>query len=324
MNIILKSKDIVKDEISIKKKINISNIFTNYPIKYNSKNLIIQTPIVFLPFGINKYNNKSYIDISLINSEVCNEMKQFKNLIKDINSLTKSKLKNCVFVSSYKKSEFYPDRLRLSFYEDMLIFDESKNLMTLDSIKSKIYVKLLISPQYVWKNNNSIGILWTILQIKIYSKPILDKYSFIDDEENIDKYTKMLKCRVPIQAIKNKMILDKKDPSLLDKYIKTNNLSSPENSVSESGSSLSLSLMPPPPINLNLNLLKLKKTNNKKHNNKTSSISNSNGFKVTLEDIKNVKLKKTKTAKSTHPFTHMNPFVNPDELMKIKNRILNN
>ena len=320
MNIILKSKDIAKDEISIKKKINISNIFTNYPIKYNNKNLIIQTPIVYLPFGINKYNNKSYIDISLINSDVCNEMKQFKNLIKDINSLSKSKFKNCVFVSSYKKSEFYPDRLRLSFYEDMLIFDESKNLMTLDSIKSKIYVKLLISPQYVWKNNNSIGILWTILQIKIYSKPILDKYSFIDDEENIDKYTKMLKCRVPIQAIKNKMILDKKDPSLLDKYIKTNNLGSPENS----GSSLSLSLMPPPPINLNLNLLKLKKTNNKKHNNKNSSNSNSNGFKVTLEDIKNVKLKKTKTVKSTHPFTHMNPFVNPEELMKIKNRILNN
>mgnify|MGYP000113329063 CR=1 FL=1 len=98
------------------------------------------------------------------------KINNYKGALKDINSLSKSKFKNCVFVSSYKKSEFYPDRLRLSFYEDMLIFDESKNLMTLDSIKSKIYVKLLISPQYVWKNNNSIGILWTILQIKIYSK----------------------------------------------------------------------------------------------------------------------------------------------------------
>jgi len=67
MNTIFKTNDIDIKNITLKNKINISNDFTNYPIKYKNKNLIIQTPIVYLPFGINKYNNKSYIDISFIN-----------------------------------------------------------------------------------------------------------------------------------------------------------------------------------------------------------------------------------------------------------------
>ena len=84
MNQILKHEDIDITNISLKKKININTKFINYPIKYNNKNLIIQTPIVYLPFGINTFNTKKYIDISFINSNNDKNMGDFKNIIVDI------------------------------------------------------------------------------------------------------------------------------------------------------------------------------------------------------------------------------------------------
>ena len=135
--------------------------------------------------------------------------------------------KNLKFLSSLKYTEYYPERLRLSFYDDILIFNESKKLVNLDYIKSKIYVKLLIIPQFVWTNSSSYGIVWNILQMKIYSKPMLDIYSFIDDDINIDKYIKMIKCGVPACAVKNKMKQDNIDSSLLNKYLHKSEIDEP-------------------------------------------------------------------------------------------------
>lgn len=316
MNEILKCQTLDIGKISIKKRINISSSFTNFPIKYNDKNLIIQTPIVYIPFGISSYNNKKYIDISLINSQSDQNMKLLKKNILEIDDLVKSKFKKHTFSSSYKKTSFYPDRLRLSFYDDMLVFNEKKEQIDISKLNPKMYVKLLISPQYVWKKSNFIGILWSILQVKIYSKPILNEYSFIDDEDDVDisKYTKMLKCRVPVQAIKNKMMLDKVDPKLLDKHMGIESIPTPP---------------PPPPINLNMlkkkdllkSLSKLK-TNPNKKSSLTKNSSTSNSFRVTLNDLKNIKLKKTSVKKEPVKFTHMNPFVNPEALTEMKNKIL--
>jgi len=298
MNTILKYNETINIKLlTIKKQINISNEFTNYPIKYDNNNLIIQTPIMYIPFGINKYNNKSYIDISFINSDK-NDMKKLKSIILNINNHIKKKFKkkNIKFLSSFKSTEFYPDRLRLSFYDDILVFSESKKLLNLDYIKSKSYVKLLIIPQFIWTNNNSYGIVWNILQMKIYSKPMLDTYSFIDDDINIDKYIKMIKCGVPSQAVKNKMSQDKIDSSLLNKYLPKSEIVEP--------------------------ILKPFKRIEKKVKKENKSLNTNSGFRMTMDELKNIKLKKTKS-RFPQKFTHMNPFVNPDELLKMKNKIMN-
>jgi hypothetical protein len=296
MNTIFKPNEVDIEKITLKNKINISNDFTNYPIKYKNNNLIIQTPIVYLPFGINKYNNKSYIDISFINIKNDPVMCEFKKLIVNIHNCIKKQVsKKIKFISSFKSTEYYPDRLRLSFYEDILVFNESKSLITLEYVKSKIYSKLLIIPQFLWTNNEVSGIVWNILQMKIYSKPMLDIYSFIDDEVNIDKYVKMIRCGVPVQAIKNKMCQDKIDPVLLDKFVPTELLSKP----------VYVSNYKTP--------IKLKE--------KTLEVPN-NEFRMTLDVLKNIKLKKTTVKKIPLPFTHMNPFVNPEELQAMKNKII--
>ena len=55
--------------------------------------------------------------------------------------------------------------------------------------------------------------------------------------------------------------------------------------------------------------------------NKSSNISDSSGFRMTLDQLKNIKLKKTSN-RISQPFTHMNPFVNPDLLNQMRNKII--
>ena len=303
MNDIFKPHEINVNNITLKNKINISNDFTNYPIKYDNKNLIIQTPIVYLPFGINKWENKSYIDISFINIKNDKSMREFNDLLLNINNVIKKKIsKKINFISSFKSTEYYPDRLRLSFYEDILVFNEAKNLITLEYVKSKIYSKLLIIPQFLWTNNKKAsGIVWNILQMKIYSKPMLDTYSFIDDDINIDKYIKMMKCGVPIQGIKNKMSLDQLDPGLLDKFIPNNNI---------------------PSIPILKKYVKLERKDVKGAKDAKGAKDENTGFRMTLDQLKNIKLKKTNNKKTPLPFTHMNPFVNPNVLQDMRHKIL--
>lgn len=298
MNIILKPDSIDVNLLSIKKKINISSDITNYPIKYGKNNLVIQSPIVYLPFGINRFNNKGYIDISFINSND-SVMNKFKETLLDVEKyLIKRFNKNKKFITSFKVTEYYHDRLRLSFYDDILVFNEEKSLISLDYIKSKIYVKLLLSPQFLWTTNDKYGIVWNMLQVKIYSKPMLETYSFIDDDEvNIDKYIKMVRCGVPGEAVKNKMAQDKIDPLLLNKYLPKSEIELP----------------------ILKTFIKLEK---KKHiEKKESNTSDTSGFRMTLDQLKNIKLKKISN-RIPPPFTHMNPFVNPDILNQMRNKII--
>ena len=146
--------------------------------------------------------------------------------------------------------------------------------------------------------------------MKIYSKPMLDTYSFIDDDEvNIDKYIKMIRCGVPVQAIKIKMSLEKIDPVLLDKYL-------PKDSIQQT-SKLALSI---PKLDLNKN--GLKSIPKKQLKQKKSNSNSQSGFRMTMDQLKNIKLKKITHKKTPVPFTHMNPFVSPSDLQDMRHKIL--
>lgn len=234
---ILKANNIMIDNILFKKRISVGTKIFKYPIKYLGNDLIIQTPILYLPFGIYKCGNKCYLNASFLNVTVDKEMADYKQIIQKLNSkvikhISKNyKDKNLEFVDSIKKSnELYPDRMRFNLQEDILIFSDKKKLLDFEYLKAKSYTKFLVSPVNIWLNESKYGITWQILQIKIYPQTILNTYSFIDDDEpknenNINKYKshpqyqkyfKMISCGVPIDAVKHKMTVDNLDPSVLD------------------------------------------------------------------------------------------------------------
>jgi hypothetical protein len=232
---ILKSQNILIDNFIIKKRISVGNNVFRYPIKYLGDNIVIQTPILYLPFGVYKYGNKSYLDASFLNVCVDKEMACYKKLINDLNNkviqfISKKYEDQINFIDSIKKStEIYPDRMRFNLQEDILVFSEKKKLLDFEYLKAKSYTKFLVTPENIWVNDEKFGITWQILQIKIYPQTILNTYSFIDDDnqnkENNDslkshpkykKYFKMVGCGVPKDAVKHKMILDNLDPNILD------------------------------------------------------------------------------------------------------------
>lgn len=245
---IIRPKDIIIDNILIKKKTSVGQKIYNLPIKYINDSLIIQTPILNMPFGKYSYGKKSYIDVSFINDVVDKEMCMFKETIQKINKLVinniSKKNKKIKFVDSIKKSnEIYADRLRLNIQEDILIFNEKKELINQEYLKAKSYVKFLICPNNIWLNEEKYGITWVILQAKVYPQTILNTYCFLDDKEDIPtksekysshplykKYFKMVSCGVPKEAVKHKMVLDNLDPNVLDNkkpIILQNNLVNP-------------------------------------------------------------------------------------------------
>lgn len=215
--------------LSIKNKINYKKKKI-YPLKYDNKPLIVQSPIVYLPWGINEYNS---LDISLDIENKNNKKDKlfnFYKFIKNIENYFKSLIffKKKKFHSSIKPNNYYPDLLRISFNKnDTIIFDENKNKLNYNKILPKSFVKLIIQIAYIWINNDKYGIKWNVSQIKLYIniifKPI--EYSFIesDDEtensannELYNKYFKMIKMGIPKIAVINKMKLNGVDPSILE------------------------------------------------------------------------------------------------------------
>jgi hypothetical protein len=235
---ILKSNNITIDNILFKKRISVGTKIFKYPIKYLGEDLIIQTPILYLPFGMYTCGNKSYINASFLNVSVDKDMAEYKYIIKQLNNKVIKfisniyKKDNLSFVDSIKQStELYPDRMRFNLQEDILIFSDKKKLLDFEYLKAKSYTKFLVSPVNIWLNETKYGITWQILQIKIYPQTILNTYSFIDEDSdgkqitNVNKYKshpqyqkyfKMLSCGVPKDAVKHKMIVDNLDPNVLD------------------------------------------------------------------------------------------------------------
>lgn len=228
---ILSPYSIYEKKIKLKKKIQYlkKNI---YPVKYNNSHFIIQTPIIFLPWGLNQYNS---LDLSLQNKMLSQHEKHekldlFTKMILNIENHFKKMyiFRKCTFKSSVKINVNFPDVLRVSCdLQNTLIFNEQKQIISKQFLKDKSFIMCILHIPYVWKTNNIYGVKWVISQIKVYTdmiyKPI--EYSFIDSDTDNEldyekdpkyqKYFKMLKIGLPKEAVIHKMILDNVDPSIL-------------------------------------------------------------------------------------------------------------
>jgi hypothetical protein len=275
---IRKPREIVLDQIQFKKRISVGQNIFEYPIAYHTRKLIIQTPIVYIPYSTYKIDNKITFDFYFLNLDVDRDMEDLKFFVEGVDkkaiqkiNLDKSKQsKNREFISNIKKSRSScmnekPDKMRVSLYDNILSFNEMGKPISLDFLRYKTYLKLLMCPTKIWVNGNKYGIFWEVLQVKIYPKTILNKYMFIDDSQSsiisesstdfvsksslesfkqiphpkFSKYFDMLKKGVPKGAVRNKMLMDNVDPNILD------NKSYSYKSVSSS--SLLTGVPPPPP-----------------------------------------------------------------------------
>ena len=215
-----------------------------YPIKYGSNttcnttsnttsnttyNIVIQTPLMYIPFGISKFNTSSYIEASFKNPTNDPTIDDFYTFICSINHyfISLKKFKKYTFVNSLKKPhDFFPHTLKLKYNDDILIYNEDNiDITNTNGIKPKLYSKFIIQPTNVWVNHKDkkYGLIWTICQIKLFNNLVFKPktFAFIDEDVitnkiKYEKYFKMLQRGVPLFAVKQKLILDKLDPTIID------------------------------------------------------------------------------------------------------------
>ena len=224
------NKSIDFKNIYLLKPINISKntIYINFKIKTDigKEPVLIQTPKLFIPFGINKYKFSTNLEASLLLQEPAEQFKEFYISIKKLDKIIeKMKIKNKIirgkqFISCIKPAvDIFPERIIFNINNESSIYDLNKNQINIDHITKKIYGKFIIHLSHIWINDSSYGYNLEVIQAMIDPKVIIKEFSFIEDEEPADhyqKYKKMLSFGVPKEAVKKKIELDGLDPNVID------------------------------------------------------------------------------------------------------------
>jgi hypothetical protein len=226
--LVLKYDHSLKELIRFNKKISVSQTLSMIPIinKNNNGALIIQTPVLMVPFEISKYNT---LDISFTNIIDNLDISRFYKGIHDCDSLFGSKYKR-LYQPMIIKNEVFGNKLRCHWTKDSVVFDSQKKVLPNYRFGQKNYAKFLLHIKELWVKPRQYGVNVIIIQAKLnpisINEPKLENYSFIDSEDeseedyDLSKYKKMLKLRVPDGAIIQKMKLDKVPISLIFKDYK--------------------------------------------------------------------------------------------------------
>ena len=112
------------------------------------------------------------------------------------------------------------------------IFNSNRQTIKDQTLRPNCFIRYILHLESIWFFNDTYGFNWFIAQAEIKLPDILKQYSFSNDqpmeeetiEESIEekhysKYLKMLKMRIPEQAVKNKMLMDGLNPNILDTLI---------------------------------------------------------------------------------------------------------
>lgn len=156
-------------------KLYLINDRKGYRISYDMTKLIIKTPIIEIPFGIELYNNKEIVNILTKNDN--NDNHNFINFLKRIekifiNSNNKNiNFKNDIidkkYISTVKKSN-----------QNILLRTHCKNTdiyTIIDNKKIPVEKKLLnnkkcicdIELSNIWFYGDNYGIMWSLLNVNI-------------------------------------------------------------------------------------------------------------------------------------------------------------
>ncbi len=173
-----KDTEINIDLINLKKRINYSKDLTFIPIKYDSNNFIIQTPVMYVPFGISIYSGNKYLDVSFQWNKVTD---LFIHECLDVFYQKIVQLYGEYNVDNYIRESQYSKWMRLKVNDSTSFYNQEKEII--HDFPSKVRGSFIIQLSGIWINKEKISIQWILLQGKIYEPVILKEYSFIDEEE---------------------------------------------------------------------------------------------------------------------------------------------
>lgn len=186
-------------------------------LKYNGvPKLILQTPVVYAPFGLSKFEeegkNKYSIDISfrgmdedpkiklyhdkmaafdneLIAEGVKNSKDWFgKKLTQDtIENFYKSIVKPSKEPTKYAPTQKFKIENNRDGSPAVEVYNAKKERMDIQDIPKGAQLSAIIEARQVWfMNKNSYGVSWRLVQLMLQKSDKLSGYSFLEDSDNDD------------------------------------------------------------------------------------------------------------------------------------------
>jgi hypothetical protein len=310
--LVLDLKDAIVDNISLGKQqayhINYELIPIYYTpdktIKTSQQTLIVKTPRIFIPHSLyTRGNNQQYLEVVFLNEDNDPNGAFFKKWIKRVESrivkiLSRRKtikLENKEFSSILKEDENYKaSKIYLTIQSDKNeCIDTNNKVIPLWEFTAPCYGFFVIQFKNIWVNATKWGInLYTqgamVLPSQVNDPKQITIQHLFDDElklykpviehEDYEKYFRMLKMGVPLQAVRHKMSLA--NPAL-NSIVLTYNQDTLMINIPELNSASASSIPPSPPTPPMLFQLQ-----NQKHSNNASSSSSNTNHNHNPEDIR--------------------------------------
>lgn len=215
---ILHYQDINQSTLSFHKTLKYSDNCSFIPVHFKDK-YAIQTPTMYIPYGIIQNNNKRFLDITFYNIDNDNDLKEFLNSLKLIYKVILTKYKE-YSVNDFLKNTQFNQSLRLKVDQNALFFNEAKQ--KINTVKSNYYGRFLISLYGLWLINNEIWIQWILIQAKMI-EPVYFTNLLIDENSNQQNMNKKnIPPPPPLPQFKkssSKIIIKKSSSNKKDKYI---------------------------------------------------------------------------------------------------------
>jgi hypothetical protein len=176
---ILHHNKLSQSSFIFKKKLKYSDECEFIPIKIKGYTAI-QTPLMFIPYGIFTIHNKNkkIIDITFYNLENDTQLNHFKQSLQKIYKVIKNKYKD-LNVNPFLKETPFNESLRLKIDSNALFYNSDKQLI--ENIRSNCYGRFLIQLSGLWVINKEIWVQWILIQGKV-NQTIQIKNLLIDEK----------------------------------------------------------------------------------------------------------------------------------------------
>lgn len=162
-NILVK---IAEQDLSIRKQGNVYHIYDSY-----NKKLSFTTPIVNIPFGLEKYQKKYYINMEFTNVKTNNYIYNFMatiqtidNYFRNLQSINNIDLTKLKYYSCFKeRPEQYDPMLRTMVKCNVEIESDYPN--TIFDIEKGTFINCIIEIDNLWIYDDTYGLQWVIKKI---------------------------------------------------------------------------------------------------------------------------------------------------------------
>jgi len=189
---------------------------------------LIQTPQMFIPFGItqNEEGGKSHCTISFHNKENDALTLNLLNDLKNLQVKITNTYHNTLSVNPFLKDSIYSECMKLKINTSSKHYNNQKKLI--EKIDCFSYGSFIIHLSGLWIQDDKMWFQWILVQSRIDDKLEINDYAFVDKKippppplpksfSSISKYHSMIKMGVPKNAVIQKMKQDNVNPSLLEK-----------------------------------------------------------------------------------------------------------